>query len=60
MPLTDAASNYRMAQEFLLSKVPIPKANIFPMSDGKESAERAASVYEIKMGRFFWNKNTPV
>jgi len=53
VPLTDATSNYRMAQEFLLSKTPIPKANIFPMTDGKETAERAASVYEIKLGKFF-------
>jgi len=53
VPLTDATSNYRMALEGLLSKAPIPKANIFPMTDGKETAERAASVYEIKLGKFF-------
>jgi len=53
VPLTDGASNYRMTQEFLLAKVPIPKANVFPMTDGSQPVERAASVYEIKMGKFF-------
>ncbi len=33
VPLTDPTSNYRMAQEFLLSKAPIPKANLFPMTE---------------------------
>ena len=59
VPLTDATSNYRMALEGLLSKVPIPKANIFPMTDGKETAERAASVYEIKLGKFFGTGSVP-
>ncbi len=53
VPLTDATSNYRMTQEFLLAKAPIPKANVFPMTDGSQPVERAASVYEIKMGKFF-------
>ena len=46
-------SNYRMTQEFLLSKAPIPKAQIFPMTDGSLPVEQAASAYEIKMGKFF-------
>lgn len=53
VPFTDETSNYRMTQEFLLSKAPIPKANIFPMTDGSQPVERAASAYEIKMGKFF-------
>jgi len=53
VPFTDPTSNFKMTQEFLLSKVPIPKANIFPMSDGSLPVEQAASVYEIKMGKFF-------
>jgi 6-phosphogluconolactonase len=59
VPLTDQTSNYRMTQEFLLSKVPIPKANVFPMTDGSQSVERAASVYEIKMGKFFGTGQVP-
>ena len=53
VPLTDESSNYRLAQEFLLSKVPVPKANVFPMSDGSQPVDRAASSYEIKLGKFF-------
>jgi len=53
VPLTDEKSNYRMAQELLLSKVPIPKANIFPMTDGSRSVEQAASLYEGKLKKFF-------
>lgn len=53
VPFTDATSNFKMTQDFLLSKAPIPKANIFPMSDGSVPVEQAASSYEIKMGKFF-------
>lgn len=53
VPFTDATSNFRMTQEFLLSKVPIPKSQIFPMTDGSLTVEQAASLYEIKMGKFF-------
>ena len=53
VPLTDESSNYRLAQDFLLSKAPIPKTNIFPMSDGSQPVDRAASIYEIRLGKFF-------
>jgi len=53
VPFTDATSNFRMTQEYLLSKVRIPPSQIFPMSDGSLPVEQAASLYEIKMGRFF-------
>lgn len=53
VPLTHENSNYRMALELLLSKVPIPKANIFPMTDGSTSVERAAQLYESKLQRIF-------
>jgi 6-phosphogluconolactonase len=53
VPLTDEKSNYRMAQELLLSKVRIPKANVFPMTDGSRSVEQAASAYEGKFKKFF-------
>lgn len=59
VPLTDETSNYRMTQEFLLSKVPIPKANVFPMTDGSQGVERAASAYEIKLGKFFGAGSLP-
>ena len=46
-------SNYRMAQECLLSKVPIPKANLFPATNGSMPVDRAAVVYEGKIKKFF-------
>ena len=53
VPLDHPDSNYRMAQEFLLSKVPIPKENIFPMTKGTLPVDQAASSYENKILRFF-------
>jgi 6-phosphogluconolactonase len=53
VPLDHPDSNYRMAQEFLLSKVPIPKENIFPMTKGIQPVDQAASSYENKILRFF-------
>ncbi len=60
VPLTDPTSNYGMTQENLLSKVPIPKGNIFPMTDGSQPVERAASAYEIKLKKFFGQTALPV
>jgi 6-phosphogluconolactonase len=53
VPLTHETSNYRMTQEFLLSKAPIPKEQVFPASNGTLTVEQAASAYEIKLGKFF-------
>ena len=53
VPFTDATSNYRMTLETLLSKVPIPKEHIFPMTNGSLSVDKAASAYEMKLRRFF-------
>jgi 6-phosphogluconolactonase len=50
---TDATSNYRMTQETLLSKVSIPKEQVFPMTNGSLPVEKAASAYEMKLRRFF-------
>ncbi len=59
VPLTHETSNYRMTQEYLLSKVPIPKENIFPATNGSLPVEQAASAYEIKLGKFFGAGNLP-
>ena len=45
VPPTDADSNYRMTNEALLSKVPLPSANIFRM-EGELDPEVAAGRYE--------------
>jgi 6-phosphogluconolactonase len=59
VPFTDVTSNYRMTQETLLSKVPIPKEQIFPMTNGSLPVERAASAYEIKLRRVFGEGTVP-
>ncbi len=45
VPPTDAESNFRMTNEALLSKVPLPPENIFRM-EGELDPEEAASRYE--------------
>jgi len=45
-------SNYRMAQEFLFSKVPVPPENIFRIHT-EEDAGTAASMYEETLQRVF-------
>ncbi|KAM7463663.1 hypothetical protein LguiA_031784 [Lonicera macranthoides] len=46
VPLTDPDSNYKLAYDGLLSKVTIPKDNIYPITE-KLSPEDAADDYEI-------------
>ncbi len=59
VPLDHQTSNYRMAQEFLLSKVPIPKENVVPATNGSLPVDRAAWAYEIKMKKFFGDGPVP-
>ena len=53
VPPDDPDSNYRMARESLLSKVPIPSANIFPIPAGNPDASTAAEAYEQALRKFF-------
>jgi 6-phosphogluconolactonase len=46
-------SNYRMARETLLSKVPVPAANIFPVPAENPDATAAAEAYERTLRKFF-------
>ncbi len=46
VPKSDARSNYRMAREALLSRVPIPPANIHPIPTEGLTPEEAALSYE--------------
>lgn len=59
VPLNHETSNYRMAQEFLLSRVPVPKENVFPATNGSLPVDKAAWAYEIKMKKFFGGDKTP-
>jgi 6-phosphogluconolactonase len=50
---TDAESNYRMAEETILSKVPVPPANIFRIPTENPDASAAAEAYEQTLRKFF-------
>ena len=53
VPPDDPDSNYRMAKESLLSKVPIPPGNIFPIPAENQDAVAAADAYEQTVRKFF-------
>ncbi len=53
VPPTDADSNYRMVQETLLSRVPVPAANIFRVPSELADATAAADAYEEIIRSFF-------
>jgi 6-phosphogluconolactonase len=52
VPHDDPASNYRMAHEALLSRVPIPGGNIHPIPTEGVSPEQAADAYEATLKRY--------
>lgn len=49
----DAESNYRMAQETLISQVPLPAENVHRVAAEEKNAERAAQRYEQELREFF-------
>jgi 6-phosphogluconolactonase len=53
VPLDDPDSNFRMAKESLLSKIPIPPANVFPVPADNPDAAAAAEAYEQTLKKFF-------
>jgi 6-phosphogluconolactonase len=53
VPHDDAQSNYRMVREALLSRAPIPGANIHPIPTDAASPEAAASAYEGELKSFY-------
>jgi 6-phosphogluconolactonase len=53
VPQDSSESNYRMAHESLLSKVPVPQANIFRVPAEKPDAVQVAAEYEETVRRFF-------
>lgn len=50
---TDADSNYRMADEAMLSKVPVPAGNVFRIPAENPDAAAAAQAYEQTLRKFF-------
>src|SRR5947209_20559750 len=53
VPPDSLESNYRMANETLLSKLPIPAGNIFRVPSELPDARQAAAKYEQTMREFF-------
>lgn len=50
-------SNFRMANEVMLSKAPVPQANVHRIQAEMPSAEAAAQAYEDELRRFFHLEN---
>lgn len=53
VPPTDNESNFKMADEAMLSKLPIPKQNIFRVPAENPDAAAAAAAYEQTIREFF-------
>ena len=53
VPPTDPESNYRMADEAMLSKVPVPPNNVFRIEAENPDAGAAAEAYEQTLRKFF-------
>ncbi len=53
VPPNDPDSNYRMADESMLSKIPVPAANVFRIPAENPDAEAVAEAYEETLKKFF-------
>jgi 6-phosphogluconolactonase len=53
VPPTDADSNYRMADEAMLSKIPVAAANVFRVPAENPEASVVADEYEKTLQKFF-------
>ncbi|MBI3456353.1 MAG: 6-phosphogluconolactonase [Candidatus Rokubacteria bacterium] len=53
VPADDPASNYRMAHEAMLSRVPVPAANVHRIPTENPDAAAAADAYERELRDFF-------
>lgn len=53
VPPENPESNYRMAMESLLSKIPVPPANVFRIPAENPDAAQAAASYERTLREFF-------
>jgi 6-phosphogluconolactonase len=53
VPPTDPDSNYRMADETMLSKIPVAAANVFRIKAENPDADAVALAYEQTLRKFF-------
>jgi 6-phosphogluconolactonase len=49
----DPLSNFRMTRETLISRVPIPTANVHPVPTLPGPPEKSAEAYELELRKFF-------
>jgi len=59
VPHDHEESNYRMAAEALISRVPIPPENVFAVPTKERSADHAAASYEEHLRSFFRKEDLP-
>lgn len=59
VPPDHPESNYRMVKESLLSHIPIPPGNVFPVPTGMRTVESSAIVYEKTVKEFFKGEDFP-
>jgi 6-phosphogluconolactonase len=60
VPPTDPDSNYRMVDEAMLSKIPVPASNVFRLRAENSDAAAVAEEYEKTLRKFFQTGNTEV
>jgi 6-phosphogluconolactonase len=53
VPADDPRSNYHMARETLISRVPIPAENVHPIPTSLTPPEECATAYEAELRKFF-------
>jgi 6-phosphogluconolactonase len=53
VPADDPRSNYHMARETLISRVPIPAENVHPIPTNLSPPEECATAYEAELRKFF-------
>ncbi|HYL68663.1 MAG TPA: 6-phosphogluconolactonase [Candidatus Limnocylindria bacterium] len=53
VPQNDPRSNYHMAREALITRVPIPAANVHPVPTNFSQPQQAADAYEAELQKFF-------
>ena len=53
VPPDHPESNYRMARETMLDKVPVPTANVYPVPTEEGNPQRVAAEYERILSAFF-------
>lgn len=58
VPADHGDSNYRLVQELLLSRVPIPDENVHRVR-GEDGAEQAAAAYERDLKAYFGDEDWP-